>query len=138
MCLILTICAALAFSGVYFYQKKNSAVSKSVFATMLMFWAASLMWSMDGVASVLEGEGFFSRHRCAVAAHLHYDRLVGDALTVVRDLDMSVGVAVLLLKRQTAAVIGGDIQLRHLGCFGGEGCCPGYCRQRHNADGAEK
>ena len=24
-----------------------------------MFWAASLMWSMDGVASVLEGEGFF-------------------------------------------------------------------------------
>lgn len=59
MCLILTICAALAFSGVYFYQKKNSAVSKSVFATMLMFWAASLMWSMDGLASVLEGEGFF-------------------------------------------------------------------------------
>ena len=59
MCLILTTCAALAFSGVYFYQKKNSAVSKNVFATMLMFWAASLMWSMDGVASVLEGEGFF-------------------------------------------------------------------------------
>ena len=59
MCLILTICAALAFSGVYFYQKKNSAVSKSVFAAMLMFWGASLMWSMDGVASVLEGEGFF-------------------------------------------------------------------------------
>lgn len=59
MCLILTIFAALAFSGVYFYQRKKSAVSKSVFATMLMFWAASLMWSMDGVASVLEGEGFF-------------------------------------------------------------------------------
>ena len=59
MCLILTIFAALAFSGVYFYQRKKSAVSKSVFATMLMFWAASLMWSMDGVASVLGGEGFF-------------------------------------------------------------------------------
>lgn len=59
MCLILTILAALAFSGVYFYQKRKSAVSKSVFSTMLMFWAASLMWSMDGVASVLEGEGFF-------------------------------------------------------------------------------
>ena len=59
MCLILTICTALAFSGVYFYQRKKSCVSKNVFASMLMFWAASLMWSMDGVASVLSGEGFF-------------------------------------------------------------------------------
>ena len=44
---------------VSFLKIRKSAVSKSVFSTMLMFWAAGLMWSMDGVASVLEGEGFF-------------------------------------------------------------------------------
>ena len=59
MCLILTICTALALSGVYFYQRKKSCVSKNVFDSMLMFWSASLMWSMDGLASVLSGEGFF-------------------------------------------------------------------------------
>ncbi|WP_191017662.1 hypothetical protein [Treponema zioleckii] len=59
MCLIFTILAALSFSGVYLYQKKHSEFSKSVFTTMLMFWAASFMWSMDGVASALKGEGFF-------------------------------------------------------------------------------
>ena len=59
MCLIITIISAAAFTLAFLLNKKNDKENKSVFLTMLMFWAASLMWSMDGVASVLEGEGFF-------------------------------------------------------------------------------
>ena len=59
MCLITTICAAVAFTVAFLLNKKDGKENKSTFMTMLMFWAASLMWSMDGVASVLEGEGFF-------------------------------------------------------------------------------
>lgn len=59
MCLIITACTAAAFTVAFFMNKKNGRDNKSVFMAMLMFWAASLMWSMDGVASVLEGEGFF-------------------------------------------------------------------------------
>lgn len=59
MCLIMTIVAAVVFTVLYVVSKKKGAESKSVFTTMLMFWAASLMWSVDGIASVLEGEGFF-------------------------------------------------------------------------------
>ena len=59
MCLIITACTAAAFTLAFFMKKKSGGDNKSVFMAMLMFWAASLMWSMDGVASVLEGEGFF-------------------------------------------------------------------------------
>ena len=59
MCLIITACTAAAFTLAFFMKKKSGGDYKSVFMAMLMFWAASLMWSMDGVASVLEGEGFF-------------------------------------------------------------------------------
>ena len=59
MCLIITACTAAAFTLAFFMNKKNGRDNKSVFMAMLMFWAASLMWSMDGLASVLEGEGFF-------------------------------------------------------------------------------
>lgn len=59
MCLIMTIIAALIFSVIFMVQKKNNAVSKSVVTTALMYWAAAIMWSVDGIASVLEGEGFF-------------------------------------------------------------------------------
>ena len=59
MCLIITICLAVAFTVAFLLNKKDGKNNKSVFLTMLMFWAASLMWSMDGVASVLGGEGFF-------------------------------------------------------------------------------
>ena len=59
MCLIITICAAVGFTVAFVLNKKSGKNTKSIFMAMLMFWAASLMWSMDGVASVLEGEGFF-------------------------------------------------------------------------------
>ena len=59
MCLIMTTITAIVFTTSFFVNKKKGNVNKSVFMAMLMFWAASLMWSMDGVASVLGGEGFF-------------------------------------------------------------------------------
>jgi len=59
MCLIITACTAAAFTLAFFMKKKSGGDYKSVFMAMLMFWAASLMWSIDGIASVLEGEGFF-------------------------------------------------------------------------------
>lgn len=59
MCLIFTIINALAFTLAFLLNKKEGKENKSVFLTMLTFWAASLMWSMDGVASVIKGEGFF-------------------------------------------------------------------------------
>ena len=59
MCEIITICAAVAFTAIYFISKKKGNAKKSVFTTMLMFWGAALMWAVDGIASVAEGEGFF-------------------------------------------------------------------------------
>ncbi|MCR5318690.1 MAG: hypothetical protein K6E22_10740 [Treponema sp.] len=59
MCLIITACTAAVFTLAFFVNKKSGGENKSIFMAILMFWAASLMWSMDGVASVLEGEGFF-------------------------------------------------------------------------------
>ncbi len=59
MCLIMTIIAALVFSLAFLKNQKKGKEVKSLFTTMLMFWAAALMWSMDGIASVLGGEGFF-------------------------------------------------------------------------------
>ncbi len=30
---------------------------------MFMFWAAAIMWSVDGIASVIDGESFFDLSR---------------------------------------------------------------------------
>ena len=56
MCEIMTIVAALAFTALYYVGKKKGRPSKAVFTTMLMFWGAALMWSVDCVAGALEGE----------------------------------------------------------------------------------
>ena len=55
MCELMTIAAAVVFTVVYFRVSKSPAV----FTTMLMFWGAALMWSVDCVHSAMEGEGFF-------------------------------------------------------------------------------
>ncbi|MBO4319929.1 MAG: hypothetical protein J5857_05615 [Treponema sp.] len=59
MCEIMTIFAAVVFSVIFIAQKNKGHSSKPVFVTMLMFWGAALMWAVDGVACVLEGEPFF-------------------------------------------------------------------------------
>ena len=59
MCEIMTIVAALAFTALYFCGRG----SKAVFTTMLMFWGAALMWSVDCVGNAMEGEAFFDISR---------------------------------------------------------------------------
>ena len=65
MCEIMTILAALAFTAIYFFGKRSQAV----FTTMLMFWGAALMWSVDCVANKMEGEALFDMS--------HEDTLLG-------------------------------------------------------------
>jgi len=58
MCLIMTIIAAVVFTALGAKMR-----TQSLLTTTLMFWAAALMWSVDGVASVLDGEPFFDISR---------------------------------------------------------------------------
>ena len=55
MCELMTIAAAIVFTVLYFKVLRTPAV----FTTMLMFWGAALMWSVDCVHSAMEGEGLF-------------------------------------------------------------------------------
>ena len=59
MCELMTIGAAVLFTVLYFTRFRTRAV----FATMLMFWGAALMWSVDCVHSYMEGEGLFDMSR---------------------------------------------------------------------------
>lgn len=59
MCEIMTIVAAVVFTAVYFLGRKST----SVFNTMLMFWGAALMWSIDCIRNAIEGESFFTIDR---------------------------------------------------------------------------
>ena len=59
MCELMTIGAAALFTVPYFTRFRTRAV----FATMLMFWGAALMWSVDCVHSYMEGEGLFDLSR---------------------------------------------------------------------------
>ena len=63
MCEIMTIVAALAFTLLYFRGKRQGRPSSAAFTTMLMFWGAALMWSVDCVANAMEGEGLFDLSR---------------------------------------------------------------------------
>ena len=59
MCLIMTVIAAIGFTAAWIITRKNGWNAKNVFTTMLAFWCAALMWSIDGVANVIGGEAFF-------------------------------------------------------------------------------
>lgn len=70
MCLIITVFMATVFSGLFIASKRNDGaentnalalqkLSQPVFTTMLSFWAAAIMWSVDGIANVAGGEAFF-------------------------------------------------------------------------------
>ncbi len=59
MCLLMTVFAALVFTVLWAAAKKQGKKHKSLWTTLLMFWAAALMWSVDGIASVIGGENFF-------------------------------------------------------------------------------
>ncbi len=57
MCLILTLIAALVSSVLWY--KKDYANTYKIGTLALMFWGASLMWLVDCVFAVFEGEAFF-------------------------------------------------------------------------------
>ena len=59
MCELMTIGAAVLFTILYFTRFRTRAV----FATMLMFWGAALMWSVDCVHSLMEGDGLLDLSR---------------------------------------------------------------------------
>ncbi len=58
MCLILSILATLAYLKLFISRSKRNLDSKSAKTTFLMFLGASLMWSVDGFAAVMNGESF--------------------------------------------------------------------------------
>lgn len=69
MCLVITVLMAAVFSVLFIVSKRNAGAEKShgftlrkfsqpLFTTMLAFWAAAIMWSVDGVANVAGGEPF--------------------------------------------------------------------------------
>ena len=57
MCLILTCIAAVITTVLYFRYPKISA-RFSLEHLALMYWGAALMWSVDGVFRLMEGEHF--------------------------------------------------------------------------------
>ena len=57
MCLIITAAAA-AFSAVLWRFKFRDPKYKFI-NLVFMYFGAALMWSVDGIFSVAEGEGFF-------------------------------------------------------------------------------
>ena len=63
MCEIMTILAAIVFTVIYFVGKRKGKNQPAVFTTMLTFWGAALMWSVDCVANRLEGEPLFDLSR---------------------------------------------------------------------------
>lgn len=63
MCELMTIAAALVFTVLFAAGRRAGKRSPAVFATMLMFWGAALMWSVDCVANRLDGEPLFDLSR---------------------------------------------------------------------------
>lgn len=70
MCLLITVVVAIVFSVLFIVSKKTGSAEKShgftlgkftqpLFTTMLAFWAAAIMWIVDGIANVAGGEPFF-------------------------------------------------------------------------------
>ncbi len=58
MCLLITVALAIVFSVLFFVSKRNDGTENSkssgkknfsqpLFTTMLSFWAATIMWSVD-------------------------------------------------------------------------------------------
>ena len=79
----MTIGAALVFTALYF----TCAKTRAVFTTMLMYWGAALMWSVDCVHSLMEGEGLLdlSREDAVLGAIVLASGLVVFAALAVRE-----------------------------------------------------
>ncbi len=61
MCLIITIIAAVICTGIWYFCANARKYNFGML--ILMYWGAALMWSVDRVFCVLEGENFFDFSR---------------------------------------------------------------------------
>ena len=64
MTLFITLCAAAIASLVWYSTAPNSKVKVGVLA--LMYWGAALMWTVDGVANLIDGEALVEITETAV------------------------------------------------------------------------
>ena len=56
MTLVITLCAAAIATIAWYATAPNGKLRLGVLA--LMYWGASLMWTVDGINGLIEGEGF--------------------------------------------------------------------------------
>ena len=63
MCEIMTVAAAILLTAIYFAGRRQGKDMPAVFTTMLAFWGAALMWSVDCVFNAADGEGLFDISR---------------------------------------------------------------------------
>ncbi|MBQ7666843.1 MAG: hypothetical protein IJS46_02485 [Kiritimatiellae bacterium] len=59
MCELMTIAAALFFAALAASRRRAGRPARALGTTALVFTGAALMWSVDCVHSLLEGEGLF-------------------------------------------------------------------------------
>ncbi|MBQ7721683.1 MAG: hypothetical protein IJT64_02115 [Kiritimatiellae bacterium] len=57
MCELMTIAAALCVSALWWFARRNGHPTRALGTTALALWGAALMWSVDCVHSLMEGEG---------------------------------------------------------------------------------
>ena len=59
MCELMTIAAAILASAAFSAARRAGRPARALGTTALALWGAALMWSVDCVHSLLEGEGLF-------------------------------------------------------------------------------
>lgn len=57
MCELMTIAAAMIVSALWWFARRGGRPSGALATTALALWGAALMWSVDCVHSLREGEG---------------------------------------------------------------------------------
>lgn len=57
MCELIAIAAAILFTALAAAARRRGAPAGALATTALAFWGASLMWAVDCVHSLMEGEG---------------------------------------------------------------------------------
>ncbi len=73
MCLVITACAAVITTAVWYFKDNRKTLKLGALA--LMYWGAALMWSVDGFFAVAGGEGFLD-----ISGH---DALLGSIIVLI-------------------------------------------------------
>lgn len=96
MCELLTIAAAVLFTALFAASRRRGKAAGALGTTALAFWGAALMWSVDCVHSLMEGEGLldFSLDDAKLGAVIIATGLLLYVVLAIRE------------KRETKAVVG--------------------------------